>query len=168
MAIRAILRYPAPELRQVCRPVTEPSPELAALVGDLCETLESLPGCVGIAAPQVGALIRLVVVDVSRYRKPAPNQGRMILVNPSPVFRSGHGIFREGCLSLPDYTANIARATEVEVQALDDRLQPRPVRASGFEAVVIQHELDHLDGILFIDRVACVKTDLFRRKTYAM
>ena len=166
MALRKILEYPSPELRRVSAAVEGPSDELTALVNDLVEMLESLPGCVGIAAPQVGAHMRVVVVDASRYRKKVENQGRMVLVNPVLRTRSGHGIFREGCLSLPDFTANVPRATEVEYEALDQDLRPRVITARDFEAVVMQHEIDHLDGVLFIDRVVCTKTDLFRRKKY--
>lgn len=165
MAVRPILVFPAPELRQVSA-VVEERTELAALIADLNETLDSLPGCVGIAAPQVGALHRLVIVDASRYRKKVPNQGRMVLINPVLQAASGTGIFREGCLSLPDYTANVPRATHVRYHALDANLMPRTVSSTGFEAVVVQHEVDHLDGVLFIDRVVCLKTDLFRRQKY--
>ena len=166
MAIREILLYPDPGLRQIAAPVAERTPELSALLADLAETLDALPGCVGIAAPQVGALHRLVIVDASRYRKKVPNQGRMVLINPTLAASSGRGMFREGCLSLPDYTANVPRATAVTFEALDERLEPRTVVSTGFEAVVLQHEIDHLDGVLFIDRVVCVKTDLFRRQKY--
>jgi peptide deformylase len=166
MALRSILVYPDPELRRVSAVVERRTDELATLIADLQETLDSLPGCVGIAAPQVGAHHRLVIVDASRYRKPVPNQGRMVLINPVQKSASGRGMFREGCLSLPDFTANVPRATDVQYEALDENLQPRTIAATGFEAVVMQHECDHLDGVLFIDRVVCVKTDLFRRKKY--
>ena len=166
MAIRPILRVPAPELRRVCAPVERPSAELSALVTDLIDTLESIPGCVGIAASQVGDRNRVIVVDASRHRKPVENQGRMVLINPELRSSSGRQVGREGCLSLPDYTANVPRAQLVEYAALDEALSPRTVVARDFEAVVLQHETDHLDGILFVDRVVCLKTDLFRRKNY--
>ena len=166
MSILPILVYPAPELRRISAAVESYDGALERLVADLEETLESLPGCVGIAAPQTGALARLVIVDASRYRKPVPNQGRMVLVNPVLTTSAGKGIFREGCLSLPDFTANVPRATEVTYEARDRHGQARTIVASGFEAVVLQHECDHLDGVLFIDRVVCAKTDLFRRKQY--
>jgi peptide deformylase len=90
----------------------------------------------------------------------------MVLINPVLKSSSGRQIGREGCLSLPDYTANVPRASLVEYVALDSELRPRTVVARDFEAVVLQHETDHLDGILFIDRVVCLKTDLFRRRSY--
>jgi len=166
MATLPILKYPAPELRKRCDAVTERTDAFAQLVADLIETMESLPGCVGLAAPQVGALWRVVVVDVSRYRKKVESQGRLVLVNPVLKSSSGSKVFREGCLSLPSYTANVTRATFTEFEALDESLQPRTVRARDFESVAIQHEVDHLDGTLFIDRVVCPKTDLFLRKSY--
>lgn len=166
MPFREIRLYPDPVLREISRPIETKTPEIEALLADLTEMLEGLPGCVGIASPQVGALHRLVIVDASRYRKKVPNQGRMVLINPELKASSGRGIFREGCLSLPDFTANVPRATEVTFEALDENLQPRTIVSSGFEAVVLQHEIDHLDGVLFIDRVVCVKTDLFRRQRY--
>ncbi|MBI4864374.1 MAG: peptide deformylase [Candidatus Riflebacteria bacterium] len=166
MAHRPILRYPAPELRQRCELVLGGSELLSTLIQDLLEMMDALPGCVGLAAPQVGALLRVVVVDASRYRKKVENQGRMVLINPVQQNASGQKVFREGCLSLPDLTGNVPRATSVEYLALDERLESRPIRASGFEAVVLQHEIDHLDGVLFIDRVVCAKTDLFRRQNY--
>jgi len=166
MAILQILQFPAGELRQICAPVTGPSEALETIVRDMIETLESLPGCVGLAAPQVGILSRIVVVDASRYRKKVENQGRLVLVNPVVVSASGEKMGREGCLSLPAYTANVPRATAVELRCVQERFEPLTIRASDFEAVVIQHELDHLDGLLFIDRVVCPKTDLFHRKNY--
>jgi peptide deformylase len=166
MAIRSILLYPDPVLRRASARVEARSDDLAQLIADLTETLDALPGCVGIAVPQVGALHRLVIVDASRYRKKVPHQGRMVLINPVLKAASGRGMFREGCLSLPDFTANVPRATDVRYDTLDENLQPRTVVSTGFEAVVIQHETDHLDGVLFIDRVVCLKTDLFRRQKY--
>ena len=166
MAVLPILVYPAPELRRVSPAVEAADAALERLIADLTETLEALPGCVGIAAPQTGALARVVIVDASRYRKPVPNQGRLVLVNPVLQSSAGTGVFREGCLSLPDFTANVPRATEVCYEARDAHLAPVTIVSSGFEAVVLQHECDHLDGILFIDRVVCAKTDVFRRKKY--
>jgi peptide deformylase len=166
MALLPILTYPSPDLRKVSARIEQLTPALETLIADLTETLDALPGCVGIAAPQTGALHRLVIVDASRYRKKVPNQGRLILINPVMKAASGKGIFREGCLSLPDFTANVPRATEVTFEALDQHLQPRTVISTGFEAVVLQHETDHLDGVLFIDRVVCLKSDVFRRQKY--
>ena len=119
----------------------------------------------GIAAPQIGILSRLAVVDTSRNPKHPGGHGLLVLVNPQITAHDGEQFFREGCLSLPDYTANIRRFQSVTVEALGLDGEPVMVEAEGFDAVVLQHEIDHLDGVLFLDRVANMGTDLFRRKT---
>jgi peptide deformylase len=142
--------------------------EVSALVADLVETMRSGPGGVGISAPQVGELRRIVVVDVSAHRRGGQeqNHGLLVLVNPEILAMGGKQIVREGCMSIPDYTANVQRAQWVLVDALDQDGNRKIIESLGFEAVAIQHEMDHLDGILFLDRVVSVKTDLFRRKKY--
>lgn len=165
MAVREIRTYPDPVLRQVCSAVEVFDAEFEALVTDLSDTLDAMPGCVGIAAPQIGVPRRVVIVDATRHRKPVPNHGRLVLVNPVIQERSGDAVGREGCLSLPDFTANIRRATGIDLVHMT-RDGNVTLRCEGFEAVIAQHEMDHLEGILFIDRVECVKTDIFRRKKY--
>jgi peptide deformylase len=169
MAIFPILQFPDPVLKSVSARVERFTPELSAFVDDLVETMRSMPGGVGIASPQVGRTDRIVVIDVSRHRKAGreENHGLMVLVNPEILAMGGSQIVREGCMSVPDYTANVRRAQWVLVDALDRDGEQVIVEALGFEAVVVQHEMDHLDGLLFLDRVVSVKTDLFRRKTYA-
>ena len=166
MAILEVLIYPNPLLKSVCNPVEEFDKMLNSLVADLSETLESFPGCVGIAAPQVGSLVRLVIIDASRNKKCPENLGKQVLINPAVIAQEGEELAREGCLSLPDFTANVRRAQSVRITALDENGKQRQLAASGFEARVILHELDHLDGLLFLDRVASLKTDVFRRKRY--
>jgi peptide deformylase len=166
MALLPILVYPNPTLKQISKPIETFDVSLEEFIGNLCQTLDSFPGCVGIAAPQVGELIRLVVVDASRNQKCKTNSGRQILINPVLVFQEGAEIAREGCLSLPDFTANVVRAKTIEVNALDQFGQARSVKAIDFEARLILHEMDHLDGLLFLDRVASLKSDVFRRKRY--
>ena len=138
---------------------------LRALVRDLWDTINAgPPRTVGIAAPQVGDGRRVAVVDVGRNPKHADTgHGPLVLVNPKVVAHAGEQIGREGCLSLPDFTANVRRWLRVTVEAVDLDGVPLRVEATGFEAVVLQHEIDHLDGILFLDRVENIKTDLFRR-----
>ena len=132
---------------------------------DLLDTIDAgPPRTVGIAAPQIGVLSRLAVVDTSRNPKHPPGHGLLVLVNPRLVARDGEQFGREGCLSLPDYTANVRRHQRITVEALGLDGLPFTVEAEGFEAVVIQHEMDHLDGILFLDRVADKGKDLFRRR----
>ena len=124
--------------------------------------MDDLGHCVGLAAPQLGELVRVVVVDVSEHPKGGDHNGRLVLVNPRIVTAEGAEIGREGCLSIPDLTANVRRASRIAVEHAGSR-----VESEGFEARCIQHEIDHLDGILFLDRVASLVDDVFRRKTYS-
>lgn len=123
------------------------------------------PRCVGLAAPQIGAAVRLVVIDVTEHPKGEGGHGLLVLANPRLLESSGSVSGREGCLSIPDLTANVTRAAQIAVEGLDEAWQPIRVEAGGFEARVLQHELDHLDGVLFLDRVTSLKDDVFRRKT---
>ena len=125
------------------------------------------PGSVGVAAPQIGVTLRVCVVDVSASRQGRDNHhGLLCMINPEIVSRSGAAIMREGCMSIPDYTGDVERATEITVRFTEPDGSAREFTATGFEAVAIQHEMDHLDGILFLDRIVSVKTGLFRRKNY--
>lgn len=160
MAVRELLLYPDPILKQACDAVEFFDDRLLELARDLRDTLAASPG-VGLAAPQIGVPLRVVLIDVSaRF----PDRRPLLLVNPRLLDLEDYKIIREGCLSIPDFTANVRRADRVRVIARDERGVPCEVQARGLEAVAIQHENDHLDGILFLDRVACLKTDLFRRK----
>ncbi len=168
MAILPILTFPDSRLKEPSAPVPLVTAEVSAFIDDLLETMRSQPGGVGIAAPQVGTAWRIVAVDVSSHRRGSqePNNGLLVLVNPEILSRGGKQIVREGCMSVPDYTANVQRAQWVLVDAQNRAGDRVVVEAFGFEAVALQHEIDHLDGILFLDRVASVKTDVFRRKRY--
>jgi peptide deformylase len=167
MSVRTILLYPDPILKTVCLPVAAVDREISAIIGDLVETMRAGPGSVGVAAPQIGVTLRVCVVDVSENRQGRENNhGLLVLVNPEIIHRRGGAIMREGCMSVPDYTGDVERATGITVLFLDEAGNPREIEASGFEAVAIQHEMDHLDGILFLDRIASLKTGLFRRKRY--
>jgi peptide deformylase len=163
MAVRPIILYPDVRLKAVCDLV---SPAAASLVvQDLLDTMNAgPPRTVGIAAPQVGHLVRVAVVDTSRNPKYPEGNGLLVLVNPTITRTDGDQVFREGCLSLPEYTANIHRAAGVSVTFLGLDGMQHSIDAEGFEAVVLQHEIDHLDGLLFLDRVADAKNDVFRRK----
>lgn len=165
MPVRPVILYPDARLKTPCAVVETIDDRVRAAAEDLLDTMDAgPPRTVGIAAPQVGIMERIAIVDVSRNPKYPAAHGLLVLVNPRIVAHEGEQFFREGCLSLPDYTANIRRWQGVTVEALDVRGNPVRLDAGGFEAVVLQHEIDHLDGILFLDRVANVKTDLFRRK----
>ena len=168
MAILPILQFPDPRLKEKSAPVTGVTAEVSAFIDDLLETMRASPGCVGIAAPQVGMASRIIVVDVSAHRRGGEeeNHGLLVLVNPEILAMGGKQLVREGCMSVPDYTANVQRAQWVLVDALDREGKQTILEAIGFEAVAIQHEVDHLDGYLFLDRVSSIKTDLFRRKRY--
>lgn len=128
--------------------------------------MDAGPGGVGIAAPQVGRFERIVIVDCSKTRKPVPNHGRLFLINPEITAWEGMAVGREGCMSVPDYTGNVIRAEAVTLKALDIQGKTQEYRCEGFEARAIQHEMDHLDGMLFLDRLVSRRNDLFKRKVY--
>lgn len=168
MAIRPVLLVPDPRLKKVCEPITDFDAQLRAIVRDLEDTRLDSPGCVGIASSQIGVLQRVAIVDTSGHKKHGDvSQGNLVLVNPKITRASGERLGREGCLSLPDFTANIKRAQEIECEYFTVEGEHRTLTAREFEAVVIQHEIDHLDGILFLDRVANLSTDVFPRKKSA-
>ena len=166
MAVRSIILYPDPILKQICAPVEQIDKTADNLIQDLIDTMVDAGHSVGVAAPQIGDSLRVVVVDVSHSKlgMKENNHGLLTMVNPEIIDRSGTRTMREGCMSVPDYTGNVDRAEEVVVQFLDRNGNDQVVKASGFEAVAIQHEIDHLDGLLFLDRISSLKTDLFRRK----
>jgi peptide deformylase len=165
MAVRPVVLYPDPRLKTPCAPAAEVDDRLRAVAQDLLDTMDTgPPRTVGIAAPQVGAMDRVVIVDTSRNPKYPAGHGLLVLVNPQITAHEGEQFFREGCLSLPDYTANIRRRQRITVQALTLDGDSIRLDAEGFEAVVLQHEIDHIDGILFLDRIANLKTDLFHRQ----
>jgi peptide deformylase len=125
------------------------------------------PGSVGVAAPQIGVTLRVCVVDVSASRQGKENNhGLLFMINPEITTRRGSAYMREGCMSVPDYTGDVERATEITLRFTDGDGSRHEITASGFEAVAIQHEMDHLDGLLFLDRITSLKTGLFRRKSY--
>lgn len=165
MAVRAIRVYPDPILKQVAEPVEEIDESLVEVVQDLVDTMLDAGHSVGVAAPQIGVLRRVVVVDVSKSKLGKDNNhGLLEMINPEIIEKSGSKMMREGCMSVPDYTGNVTRAEHIVVEFTNRQGQVRVIEASGFEAVAIQHELDHLDGLLFLDRVSSLKTDLYRRK----
>jgi peptide deformylase len=139
-------------------------PALARLGRDLEDTARSYPRTVGIAAPQIGELWRVAWIDCTGHPKVPDPLGPTFLVDPVLVSSEGAAVGREGCLSLPDITANVRRAERIEVEAGDLEGNRRLLRAEGFEARVILHEMDHLDGILILDRVASLTLDVFPRK----
>jgi len=165
MPVLDILTLPDERLRQESHPVTAFDDRLRGFIDDLEETRLAGPSAVGIAAPQVGCFQRIVIVDVSG-KKGVTSHGHLVLVNPEITHWDGFEIGREGCLSVPDYTGNVIRATRIRLGARDPWGRDLELEMEGFEARAVQHEIDHLDGLLFIDRVVSRRTDLFRRKVY--
>jgi len=167
MAVKPIVLYPDPVLKTPAQPVDRVEAAVLQLIDDLVDTMHAGPGSVGVAAPQIGVALRVCVIDVSNNRHGKDNNhGLLLMVNPEIVARSGNSVMREGCMSVPDYTGDVERASEVTLHYTAPDGFQRAIAASGFEAVAIQHELDHLDGILFLDRITSLKTGLFRRKSY--
>jgi peptide deformylase len=155
--VRDVLVYPHAALKQVAREVHEPG-EIARVSEDLVDTMDAFGHCVGLAATQLGEMVRIVVVDVTGHKKATATNGRLVLVNPRIVRAEGAEVGREGCLSIPELTANVRRGTTIEVEHAGGSL-----RSEGFEARCLQHEIDHLHGLLFLDRVDSLTADVFRR-----
>jgi peptide deformylase len=165
--VRPVVTYPARILKAPSVEVGEAGPQRHALAADLVDTMYASPGCVGIAAPQLGVGVRAFVLDVSVMRRPPiGNHGLVVLFDPELVSMEGAEVRREGCLSVPDYTCDVRRATTVVVRGSTPEGEVRHLTADGFEARALQHELDHLDGLLVLDRVAA-HSDIFPRKRYA-
>jgi peptide deformylase len=164
MAILEILKYPEPVLGKAASPLKNITGKTAQLVGDLLETMYAAPG-VGLAAPQVGASERIMVLDIDHE-----NPGKQVykLINPVITRAEGEIIWEEGCLSVVDFTAEVRRAAQVEVVAFDETEKEVRIEAEGLLAVALQHEIDHLDGKLFIDRISRLKRDLYTRRRKKM
>jgi peptide deformylase len=164
MAILPILTYPDPVLKKEAEPVAEIDDDIRTLAADMTETMVAAPGS-GLAAPQVGRSCRLIVVDMTQLGNP---DKAMPLINPEIVEAEGEQVYEEACLSVVDYAAKVTRAASVTVRGLDLEGRPVEFKAQGRLAVVFQHEIDHLDGILFIDRISALKRDLYKRKLRKM
>jgi peptide deformylase len=160
MPLMRILHYPDPLLKQVSQPVSVFDEALQKLAGDMAETMYAAPG-VGLAAPQVGILQRLIVMDCGP-KDAAPQLIRA--VNPQIIAREGETFEEEGCLSVPAYYARVPRSAKVQVRYQDLEGEMVEMAAEGLLAVAFQHEIDHLDGVLFIDHLSPLKRGLFRKK----
>ncbi len=159
-----ILTYPDPRLRKISEEVKEIDGNLKKFIDALVKTMYEKKGCVGIAAPQVNFHKRIIVVDSTRFRRPPPNPiGLQILINPVIIHKEGEIVFKEGCLSIPELLATVKRANRIFLKAWTMEEKEIEMELAGIEAVLIQHEIDHLDGILFLDRISSV-TDLIPRK----
>jgi peptide deformylase len=164
MTALEVLQFPNPRLKRLSEPVTGPAAALRALADDMLAVMYDEPG-IGLAAPQVGHAIRLVVMDTD-WSDEGAERNPTVILNPEIVEREGKILWEEGCLSVPDFTAEVERAEHIVVRYrdLDDREISEDV--SGLRAVCFQHEIDHLDGVLFIDRISRLKRSLYvsRRK----
>lgn len=160
MSIRTILHYPDPRLRQKANAVTAITPEIRQLVDDMAETMYAAPG-VGLAATQVAEVHRVFLIDIAGEDEPS---NLLVFINPSLTHTDGEVVGPEGCLSFPGVHEDIKRADRVTVQAIDRDGVPFELSAEGLLAVAIQHENDHLDGVLMIDRVGLLKKRIIRRK----
>jgi peptide deformylase len=158
--LRPIVRYGDHVLHQAARPVEEVTPEVQTLIDDMIETMYAAPG-IGLAAPQVGVALRIFVIDLSVGRDP---NGLITMINPVFAERDGMQLEDEGCLSLPGFNATVARPQRVVVRGLDRQGQEQTREGTGLLARAFQHEMDHLDGTLFVDRLRGIKRDLIVRK----
>lgn len=160
MAIRTILHYPDPRLRHKAEPVVGISPEISTLIDDMAETMYAAPG-VGLAATQIGEPHRLFLVDIASEDEPSDLK---VFINPEILERRGSQIWEEGCLSFPGVSEDVKRAAYVRVRALDRAGEPFELEAEGLLAVAIQHEHDHLDGVLMVDHLGVLKKKIVQRK----
>jgi peptide deformylase len=158
--IREILEYPDPRLREVAKPVAAVTPEIQALVDDMAETMYAAPGC-GLAANQIGEIHRIFVVDCAEEDEPSDLR---VFINPEIVEKDGQIVWTEGCLSFPGVREEIKRAERVKVRALDRSGNAFELEADGLLAVAIQHETDHLNGVLMVDKLNALKRRMMGRK----
>ena len=166
--VRPVLEHPHPLLSRPSVEVDPRSIAVVALANLLAATMPSSPGCIGLSAPQIGENVRVFAMDVSGHRKMKSCVGLVVLVNPRILSRSGTVVMREGCLSVPQLTGDVVRASQLIVSgAIPGSGRNVAIPADGIEARCILHEIDHLDGILFVDRVVDPVAHLFPRKTYA-
>ena len=160
MALREILEYPDPRLREVAKPVAAVDAEIQKLVEDMAETMYAAPG-VGLSAPQIGVTLRIFVIDIATEDEPSDLH---VFINPEIVETSGTQTWNEGCLSFPGVSEEIKRAEHVKVRALDAKGKRFELEAEGLLAVAIQHENDHLNGVLMIDKLSALKKRMMGRK----
>jgi peptide deformylase len=162
MALRPVLQFPDKRLKEKSQPIVEISDEVRTLAHDMLDVMYDEPG-IGLAAPQLGEAVRLVVVDTDWTDEDA-EKNPILAVNPEIVAREGKLIWTEGCLSVPDFTADVERAEKITLRYTDLEGADHEEEAEGLRAVCFQHEIDHLDGVLFIDRISRLKRNLYVQK----
>ena len=160
MAILEICAYPEEVLRQPAKPITNIDGEIVELADHMADTMYCAPG-IGLAANQVGVSKRLIVIDIEPR---TPDSDLIVLANPEIIVAEGQVSIEEGCLSVPEYMAEVKRHEKVTVCGIDLRGEEVELEAEGLMAVVLQHEIDHLNGVLFIDRISRLKRDLYKRR----
>lgn len=161
MALLPIITAPDPRLKKVCAPVEAVDDDVRRLMDDMLETMYSAPG-IGLAAPQVGVLKRVIVIDTAGEDE---EKTPLFLANPELIEVSGEdAVYEEGCLSLPEHYGEVARPARIRVRFLDRENEIRELAAEGLLATCIQHEMDHLDGILFVDHLTALKRNMILRK----
>lgn len=160
MAVLEIRKYPEKILKQRALPVTSMDKALQTLIDNMIETMYAAPG-VGLAAPQVGISKRLAVIDISTKDTDIP---LMVLINPVLLHGEGSVEFEEGCLSIPDYAVRVERSEKVKVRAMNREGKDMEIDAEGLLAIALQHEIDHLDGVLLIDRISPIKREFFKKR----
>jgi peptide deformylase len=161
MALLPILTAPNPVLKSKSKPVAAVDDRIRALMDDMLETMYHAPG-IGLAAPQIGVLERVIVMDIGRKEE---DRAPIRMVNPEIVWASDEdNTYEEGCLSVPEHYSNVVRPKEIKVRYLDETGAKREIHADGLLATVVQHEMDHLDGILFIDHLSSLKRNMILRK----
>ncbi len=163
MAVHSIRLFPDLILKRPAKPILRFTRFHAQVIRHSIDTLKVQPGGIGIAAPQIGYSVRIAVVDVSKKDR---HKKRLILINPEIIKGAGETVGREGCMSVPDYTGNVKRMPWVHIRWRDPQFILREMETEGIEAICIQHEIDHLNGFLFLDRVTSLTKDVFRRKMY--
>ena len=159
-----IYRYPDPVLRTKAHPVENIDGKLQELIDSMTETMYKAPG-IGLAAPQVGESIKLVVYDVTPSEE---GNNINVIINPEIISREGSVVYEEACLSVYDYSADVTRSEKICVKALDREGNPVEIEAEGLHAVCLQHEIDHLNGILFIDHISTIKRSLYKKRLKKM
>ncbi len=164
MALREVLKFPDKRLRRVSAPITEIAEEIRNLASDMCEVMYDEPG-IGLAAPQVGEAIRLIVVD-TEWNSDEEDSDRhpLILVNPEIYEKEDKLVWNEGCLSVPDFEADVERSAKIRLRATDLDGNDVDLNAEELQAVCFQHEVDHLDGVLFIDHISRLKRSMYVKK----
>ena len=165
MAVRPVVTLPDHRLKQPSAPIGRVDEQARALAVDLVDTMRASPACVGLAAPQIGVNRRAFAVDVTGHRKAVSCHGEVVLFDPEIVVARGPVVAREGCMSVPDLTGDVPRPVEVVVRGITVDGADRLLTVDAFEARAVLHELDHLDGLLFLDRVVSHDA-VFRRKVY--